>query len=261
MLDVPSILETRKATRAFGGLLAVSDVSISIAPESVHGIVGPNGAGKTTLFNLITGTDRPSSGEIWLEGREVTDARTATRVQLGMSRTFQASRLFHNLSVIENLLLARYWGRHGTTLRSTAWAVRPWRRVGAHVDECLTLLNQMGVERYAQASPRELPYGIQRRVEISRALATQPRVLLMDEPAAGLNAEEVEDLKAVVVDLRRGSLTIVVVDHNVDMIQDISDRVSVMDSGKLIFEGPPESAFADADVRRAYFGKRNHLDA
>jgi len=239
----------------FGGVVAVEGFSLSQGGEEITGIIGPNGAGKTTVFNLVTGVYPLDRGRIVFRDQEITSLPAHRRTALGIARTFQNIRLFGNLNVLDNLKVA-----HDMKVRYTLWEeMLRLPRVGREEREvherALHFLDYLQLSRYAQAKPANLPYGIQRRLELARALMTEPRLLLLDEPAAGLNPQEVRALMDTIRKLREDhSLSIIVVEHHMELIMNICSHIHVLDFGKKIAEGRPEQIKRDPAVLQAYLG-------
>jgi branched-chain amino acid transport system ATP-binding protein len=236
-----ALLEVQGLTRLFGGLRAVGDLSFSVAEGEILGLIGPNGAGKTTVFNLITGFVRPSSGRVLLDGREVTGLRPHAVVRRGIARTFQIVKPFPGLSVLENVTLAALL-RHRSRRDAAAAA--------------MGVLVRVGLSPRADQPASQLTLMDQKRLEVAKALATEPRLLLLDEPMGGLNATEVDAASAQVQRIREGGVTVVLVEHVMKAIMRISDRVVVVNQGEKIAEGPPGEVVRDPAVLAAYFGKR-----
>jgi branched-chain amino acid transport system permease protein len=254
-------LEIDAVSKRFKGLQALSGVSLSVAPGAIHGIVGPNGSGKTTLFNIATGVYGPTSGEIRVFGQRAS-GRAAHRVcRLGVARTFQALRLFGSLTVRENVMVALDRARPTAMWRYllAPWAFRRWERdLRCAADE---LLAGLSLSRVADFKATNLPYGQQRLVEIARALATRPSVLLLDEPAAGLSSGEMDDLRQLVMRIRDGGVTVVLIEHNMGLVMTLCDTVTVLTSGRVLAEGPPDAVTRDPGVIESYLGDADLLEA
>jgi branched-chain amino acid transport system ATP-binding protein len=243
-----ALLEAHRLTRAFGALTAVNDVSLSVEPGTLHSVIGPNGAGKTTLFNLFTGQVPPSSGRIIFDGRDITGTPPQRVAHLGIARSFQRTSVFPALSVLDNVWIAVF--------ARSSWAGLAWRRADRYpelTDRALTALGEVGLLDKAGQPAREISHGEQRQLELAIALAASPRLLLLDEPAAGLSPDETRRMVALVRGLK-GRYTIVLIEHKMDVIMTISDRISVMHFGSLIAEGTPAEIQQNAEVRRAYLG-------
>ena len=250
----PMLLQASGLSKRFGGVRAVQDISLDIPRGSVFAIIGPNGAGKSTLLNLLSGVFRPDAGTVTFDGVDVTRVRAHRRVRHGIARTFQKIRLFRQLTALDNVVA----GFHiHTAVPAWQYVVHgpAFRANHAHCRaEAARLLAFMGLEARADVAAGSLSYGERRMLEIARALATSPRLLMVDEPAAGLNAQEVEKLVERLQMLRRDGLTILVVEHNMDLVMTIADRVLVIDYGQHLFEGAPAEVQRHPGVIAAYLG-------
>jgi len=252
-----SILSTVSTTKVFGGLLAVSDVSIDVAPKSIVSIIGPNGAGKTTFFNMLTGLYKPSAGRILFDGRDVTGTRPDLITAAGVARTFQNIRLFSTMTALENVMVGCHArmraGLFGSILRTPS--VR--REESAVTEKGHEMLEYVGLRPdLHEQTAANLSYGDQRRVEIARALASEPKLLLLDEPTAGMNPQESQQLTDFMDQIRRErDLTILLIEHDMKVVMGVSEHIWVLDHGEKIAEGEPEEIRANDRVIEAYLGK------
>jgi ABC-type branched-subunit amino acid transport system ATPase component len=249
------VLEVRDLSVRFGGIRAVSGVSLAVGAGEILSIIGPNGAGKTTIFNVVTGLYRPTAGEVRLRGRPISTLPTHARARMGVARTFQNIRLFRDLTVGENVRVARY-GRARTGLVGALLRTPGFRRDRGETDARVeALLDEVGLRGRGGELARSLPYGDQKRVELARALAVEPSVLLLDEPAAGMSTGEADALMALIRGLRDQGLAILLVEHHIRVVMGVSDRVVVLNHGELIAEGPPAAVRRDPAVIAAYLGE------
>ncbi len=250
-----SILEIDGISKAFGGLKAIDDVSFGVAVNTVHGIIGPNGAGKTTLFNVITGMTAPTSGEVRIEGNPIPPMKPECLTSLGIARTFQNIRLFKNLSVLDNVMIGQHIHSPTPVLSILLNGKKAAEGERAARHESMDALKAVGLGDKADEIVSNLPYGQQRLIELARALATRPKVILLDEPAAGMNPTEKAQLVDIIALLKRQKYTILLIEHDMKMVMNNCDRITVLDHGKKIAEGTSEHVHKHPDVVAAYLGK------
>jgi branched-chain amino acid transport system ATP-binding protein len=248
------LLETRHLVKRFGGLKAINDIDVTIPTGELLLIMGPNGSGKTTFFNLLSGVLLPSAGQILLQGRDVTGLRAHAMARLRVSRTFQNVRLFGDSSVLENVLVGRH-ARSRISFLDAALRTPHFRREEEHNQiVARSALEFVGLWEERDRQAGELPYGHQRRLEIARALTTEPELLLLDEPAAGMNAVEVDDLLALIRSIHERGTTIILIEHQMRLAMQVARRVVVFDGGQKIAEGRPEEIQRNPQVIEAYMG-------
>ena len=256
--DTAPLLSVEGVNKRFGGLQALSDVGLRIERGQIYGLIGPNGAGKTTFFNVITGLYTPDSGRFELDGAIYEPTAVHKVAEAGIARTFQNIRLFAEMTVLENVMVGRHIRTH-----CGAWAAMlrlpVQRREEAGIRErAMALLEYVGISRYAKFQSRTLSYGDQRRLEIARALATDPKLLALDEPAAGMNATEKVSLRGLLERIRDDGRTIMLIEHDVKLVMGLCDRVTVLDYGKVIAQGLPDAVRNDKAVIEAYLGGASH---
>jgi len=248
-------LAATAVSKRFGGVRAVTDVSLKVARGEIVSVIGPNGAGKTSLLNMISGFYRPTSGTIAFEGRDITNTKPSSIAKLGIARTFQNIALFGGLTVLDNIMLGRHVHMRAGVLASIVYwgsAQREQVRHRARVEEIIEFLKLEDIRKQPAGA---LPYGLRKRVELGRALALDPKLLLLDEPMGGMNQEEKEDIARFILDINsEWGTTIILIEHDMGVVMDISHRVAVLDNGRNIAEGTPQQVQSNPDVIRAYLG-------
>lgn len=249
------LLTTKNLTMEFGGVRAVADLELDIKDNQIASIIGPNGAGKTTSFNMITGVYQPTGGEVHFNGQNITGIRPDKITKLGIARTFQNIRLFKELTVFENVMIAKHLRLDSNFLFSSLRFPRYIKEERKMKEETIELLDRVDLLDVKDDKSHSLPYGQQRRLEIARALATDPKLLLLDEPAAGMNPNELSRMTEFIVKVKEDfDLTVLVIEHHMDLVMEISDNIYVMNFGLTIAEGNPEEVQKDEEVITAYLG-------
>lgn len=248
-----ALLEAKNLSKSFGGLIAVKNYSLSLPEQSIYGLIGPNGAGKTTVINLLTGISKPDSGKIMFNGTEITNRDADEIAKLGIARTFQNLRLFKKMTVKENILVASQLRGSYNIMHAFLWSQAFQVDERKNNEETMRLMSLFHLENYADHLPGELPYGVQKRLEVARALALNPKVLLLDEPASGMTVHEANQLVEIIRKIRdERKISILLVEHRVPMVMALCDIVQVMNQGEVIAEGPPDKVRRDAAVLKVY---------
>jgi branched-chain amino acid transport system ATP-binding protein len=251
------ILTAERVSLRFGGIRALTDVSFSVHRGEIFSIIGPNGAGKTSMVNCVSGRYRPTEGRILFDGQAITRLGPNRRAGLGIGRTFQNLALFGHMSVLDNIMVGRHHLLKAGFLRGMVyWLGGAQREELAHRREVEEIIDFLEIQHVRKAPAGTLPYGLRKRVELARAIALKPQLILLDEPMAGMNLEEKEDMARYIVDLNEEwGMTVLMIEHDMGVVMDISHRIMVLDFGRRIAEGRPEDVLADAHVRRAYLGE------
>ncbi|MBZ0301686.1 MAG: ABC transporter ATP-binding protein [Anaerolineae bacterium] len=258
----PHLLQVSHLTKTFRGLRALQDVSLFVDSGEILGVIGPNGAGKTTLFNCLTGYLPPTQGTILLQSQDITRLRMPDVTQLGIARTFQNIRLFGALSVLDNVRVAQQLRTHFGPLEFVLGLESFRRKERALTEEALHHLELFGLAEQANFQAGNLPYGMQRRLEIARALATSPRLLLLDEPAAGMNVSETDALHQMILEVKhRFDLAIILVEHDMRLVMNICDRIMVLNYGRVLATDTPEAIRRNPEVIESYLGRTHHVEA
>jgi len=256
MTEETPLLYVEHLTLAFGGVKALGGVSFATQRGSITAVIGPNGAGKTSLFNTISGFYRPASGSIRLRGHDITRVPAPARARLGLARSFQNIALFRGMTVLDNIKLGRHVHLRSNVLDALLWFGRTRREeleLRRDVEE--RIIDFLEIDHIRHAPVAALPYGLQKRVEMARALAMQPEILMLDEPVAGMNREETEDMARFILDVRaEWGVTVLMVEHDMGMVMDLSDHVVVLNFGEVIAQGTPQDVQSNAEVHRAYLG-------
>ncbi|PZA09394.1 ABC transporter ATP-binding protein [Rhodopseudomonas palustris] len=253
-------LEVRNVSLRFGGVRALSEVSFAVNDGELFSIIGPNGAGKTSVVNCISGRYQPSEGQLLFGGRDITGLKPNARASLGIGRTFQNLALFHHMSVLDNIMVGRHHLLKNNFLTGALYWFGARREELEHRQKVEEIIDFLDLQSVRKATAGTLSYGLRKRVELARAMALEPKLILLDEPMAGMNFEEKEDMARYIVDLNEEfGMTVVMIEHDMGVVMDISNRVVVLDFGRKIAEGDPAEVLADPHVRRAYLGEEDEV--
>ncbi len=252
-------LTIQNITMQFGGITAIDNLSFEVKEREIYGLIGPNGAGKTTIFNIITGNYQPTKGNILFHGKPITGTKPNLVVQKGIARTFQNIRLFKTMSVMDNILIGFHNRSHYSYIEAILRMPRYFGQEKKIKAEAMAILDEFNLTSFADHKATDLSYGNQRKVEIARAVATNPTLLLLDEPAAGMNPSETEDLSTIIHKIKKDfNLTILLIEHDMKFVNNMCDLVTVLDYGEKIFDGKPADAIVDEKVITAYLGDFTH---
>ena len=254
-MDSPILLNTRKLSKDFGGVRALRDLDLDVREGLIQAVIGPNGAGKTTLFNVISGVIAPTRGSVYFRNEEITELPPHRIAHKGLTRTFQNLQLFADMTVLENVMVGMHRRSRGGFFASaikTPWVMVEERRIR---DESMEWLWFVGMEEHSATVAGSLPFGNQRILELARGLASRPELLMLDEPAAGLNIRETQDLAQLIIRIKESGVTVLLVEHDMELVMSVSDHVTVIDQGHKIAEGEPDSVRNDEKVLKAYLGE------
>jgi branched-chain amino acid transport system ATP-binding protein len=250
-----NVLEINRLRKTFGGLTAVDSVSFNVRAGTIKALIGPNGSGKTTIFNLISGVVKPTGGAIVFCGKDVTSHKAFRICELGIGRTFQTTQLFGDMTILDNLMLARH-SKTGAEFLATAFKLPRFRREERDgIEKCCEILDFLGLGKVdLNLSASSLPYGVQRVIEIGRAMASDPKIILMDEPAAGLNPAETNMLSKLIFKIRDLGITVLLIEHDMNLVMKVASEITVLNYGRVIAEGRPKEIQTNQDVIKAYLG-------
>jgi len=253
--DARALAAFDRVTLAFGGVTALSNVSFDVRPDELFAVIGPNGAGKTSIFNCLSGVYRPKSGRIYFKGERIDRRSPVSIARRGVARTFQNLALFNDLTVLDNVMLGRHHLMTTGYLAAALWLGKAKREELVHRERCEHILELLELEGYRFAHVATLPYGVRKRLELARALAMEPKLLLLDEPVAGMNQEESEDMARFILEVRRAlGLSVLLVEHDMHLVMDLADRVLALDFGRVLRVGTPDEVRGDSAVIEAYLG-------